>query len=461
MDKKALGQSLAFIKSWLRFRYEREEIPGFVVAVSHAGELMMNEAYGYADLEGRTPLTPQHIFRIASHSKTFTATSLMQLQEQEKLHIDDPVAMHISWIKDHSDGRWHKVTLRQLMSHSAGVLRDGLDADYWQLEQPFPDEDELRAIVLGASLVIDPSTKFKYSNIGYALLGMVIEAVSGQTYNDYVAEHIVARLGLNRTGPDFTPTIKRAVATGYARRDTASRLPIAHINTHSMSPATGFYATAEDLCDYFTAQFIGSGELLGDTSKKEMQRKQWDMNFFGQSDQKGYGLGFEIDYLQGRQMIGHGGGFPGYTTRSIADPLNELVVVVLTNCVNGPATEIVKGIYTIIDYYQNNSAYTGNDMKKFGGRYMNLRTVVDIVIAGDTIAVVSPDTSQPLLHPRKLDYMDESTLRVVDAASFDGEGELIHFYFNDNKVESIRYCGMTMWPETVWTDKQNKREIIG
>ena len=92
MKKQTLDRSVDYIKSWLTFRYEREEVPGFVVAIAHKGQIIMNEAYGYADLEKKAKLTTNHIFRIASHSKTFTATALMQLQEQGKIRIDDYVA---------------------------------------------------------------------------------------------------------------------------------------------------------------------------------------------------------------------------------------------------------------------------------------------------------------------------------------------------------------------------------
>src|ERR1035441_5645049 len=121
MNTKALDKSLNFIGSWLEFRYKREEIPGYVVAIAHKGKIVFNEAYGYADLEKKTKLTPQHMIRIASHSKTFTATALMKLQETGKLRIDDYVVQYLPWLKEHRDKRWQKVTIRQLMSHGAGV----------------------------------------------------------------------------------------------------------------------------------------------------------------------------------------------------------------------------------------------------------------------------------------------------------------------------------------------------
>ncbi|MCA9342246.1 beta-lactamase family protein, partial [Candidatus Saccharibacteria bacterium] len=162
MKIHALNDSIDYIKSWLQFRYEREEIPGFIVAVSHKGKLIMNEAYGYANIEQKQKLKPTNVFRIASQSKTFTATALMQLQEKESLKIDDLAIDYLPWLKDHRDKRWQKVTIRQLMSHGAGVIRDGINADYWQLEKPFPNKQQLQDAILKSDLTIDSNVKLKY-----------------------------------------------------------------------------------------------------------------------------------------------------------------------------------------------------------------------------------------------------------------------------------------------------------
>lgn len=463
MNKQALGQSVKYIKSWLRFRYEQEEIPGFVVAISHKGKVLLSEAHGHADVEKKIKMTPNHIFRIASHSKTFTATALMQLQEQGELRIDDYVTDYLPWLKDHTDKRWQKVTIRQLMSHGAGVIRDGLDADYWQLERPFPDTDTLKKELLEAKLIIDTNKKLKYSNFGYSLLGMLIEAVSGEPYNDYVTAHIVKPLGLQNTGPEYRPEINSQLVTGYARREaTKTRLPIAHVDTQSMSPATGFYATAEDLCIYFSAHSVGSGKLLDDESKKEMQRVQWHAKVPGQSNHEDYGLGMEIEYLGERTTISHGGGFPGHITKSIADPKDDLVVVVLTNCLGGPASALAKSIYNIIDYYQDN---TSPVKSKHGintllqGRYMNLWSVTDVVVIGDKAVCIYPGW-QPFSQPEKLEYVSDTTLKITETGSFDSEGELIHFALKDGKVSLMNYGGSTMWPEAAWIKRQKQRKII-
>lgn len=164
----------------------------------------MSAAYGYADLEARRPLRIGDVFRIASHSKTFTATSVLQLAERGALRLDDPVVEHLDWLASHSDARFKEVTLRQLLSHGAGIVRDGLDADYWQLGRQFPNTKQLIKEILEAQLVTDPNAAMKYSNFGYGLLGMVIEERSGTSYADYVSEHICAPLGLTSTAAELT-----------------------------------------------------------------------------------------------------------------------------------------------------------------------------------------------------------------------------------------------------------------
>jgi CubicO group peptidase (beta-lactamase class C family) len=388
----------------------------------------------------------------------------MQLQEQGKLRIDDYAVAYLPWLKDHTDKRWRKVTLRQLMSHGAGVIRDGLDADYWQLERPFPNEKELRGEIMKTDLVIEANTKLKYSNFGYSLLGLVIKSVSGMSYNDYVTEHIVKPLGLENTGPEYDPMLEDKFVTGYSLRSTQGvRLPIAQVDTHAMASATGFYSTAEDMAKYFSAQFVGSQKLLDDESKKEMQRSHWHAKTPGQDNYEDYGLGIEIEYLEGRTTISHGGGFPGQVTKSIADPKDELVVVVLTNCLSGPAGLIAKSIYHILDYFQNNtpSSQPKHDLSMLEGRYMNLWAMTDFVVMGDRVVASYSDTWQPLRQPEVLGYVDDTTLKVIDTGSFDSEGELVHFNLKNGSVESINYCGNTMWPEKIWLDRISKKKIIG
>ena len=202
INRRSLDRAVGYLSSWLAYRCPYAHVTGYAVAISSRGELVLNEAFGYADLQGPVELTPAHIFRVASHSKTFTATALMQLAERGRLRLDDRAASFLPWLSGHRDRRMGEITLRQLLSHGAGITRDGSDCDFWQLAKPFPDAGQLRDEVLSATLVTEPNLALKYSNVGYSLLGMVVEEASGLSYSDYVLEHIVHPLGLASTGPD-------------------------------------------------------------------------------------------------------------------------------------------------------------------------------------------------------------------------------------------------------------------
>jgi D-alanyl-D-alanine carboxypeptidase len=461
MNTEALNHAVVFTKQWLAAMYEASELPGFAVAVSHQGTLLLNAAYGWADVERRIPLTPDHMFRVASHSKTFTATALMLLSEEGKLRLDDHVVDYLPWLKDHKDARWANVTLRQLLSHGAGVIRDGVDADYWQGLRPFPDADRFRREMMETDLVLDNNTTLKYSNYGYTLLGMVIEAISGQSYGQFVTERIVDPLGLARTFPDWDPTLEERVApglaVGYSRRLNKVRRPINHVGTQAMASATGFCSTAADLCAYFTAHMVGSGRLLSDESKKEMQRAAWRAKPPDPSTETEYGLGLIIQKVGERRVFGHSGGFLGFITNSKADPADQLVVVALTNC-DGPAASIATGIYKVIDYFQQHTPSdlsSQHDTRRLEGHYLNEWGEGMLVSFGDKMVSANPLSWDPFAGAEVLEYVDDETFRVAQTSSFASEGELVRFYLKDGQVERISATGTSMWPKDVWLKRRS------
>ena len=192
-----LAAAIDYIPRWLEFQMRQGEHVGLSLAIAHQGRPVLAQAFGHADLGTGQRLTPQHLFRIASHSKTFTATAVMLLREQGRLQLDDPIGRYVPGLHP----RVAAATLAQLLSHSAGLVRDGSDAGQWVERRPFLNEAELRAdLADGPS--IEVNTRFKYSNHGYALLGMAIESITGQAYADWLTRNVVAASGLTDTLPD-------------------------------------------------------------------------------------------------------------------------------------------------------------------------------------------------------------------------------------------------------------------
>ena len=321
LTRDAVDSAVRYADTWLAYQQTYQRIPGVQAAVLHDGEVVLSAAHGLADVESELSLTPEHLFRVASHSKTFTATAIMQLVEAGALTLDDAAGKWLPWLEQPVS----EVTLREMLAHSSGIFRDSRDSDFWQLMRPFPDEAALREIALSGAAVLPRNERFKYSNITFSLLGLVIRAASGQAYNDYVTNNIVDRLGLANTGPELDPSRATEYAAGYSALSYAtSRQPISHVDTAAMSSATGFYSTAEDLCRYFSAHFWGDDRLISDASKRILQHDAWDVEHTPDSR---YGLGFAVTKVGERRLVGHGGGYPGHITRSAFDPDDRLVGV--------------------------------------------------------------------------------------------------------------------------------------
>lgn len=442
-DVKAIKGALEYGAKWLAFQHELNPYVGAQVAARVDGKLIFNQAFGYADLDARTPMTTDHLFRIASHSKTFTGVAVMQLVQKKMLRLDDTIGQHIPELakSDIAD-----VTVRQLLSHTGGIIRDGDDADWWELGKPFPNRKELLALAKNLGKVLDPQVEFKYSNIGFSLLGVIIEVVAGESYRSYVTTNIVDQLGLKSTGPDMDFEREAEFAPGHSSRvHGGKRVQIDHIDTFEESAATGFYSTAAELTDYFQAHIPGDDRLISDASKRAMQQK------IGEAEDRGhYGLGLVIDEINGRPYIGHSGGYPGHITMSKVDRDRKLSLSVLTNSNDGPASLLATGLLKMIDLALTEEAKTEpgspKNLKKFEGRFATLWGVTDIVALGGRLYALSPSLDDPASMAIELEVTGDSTLKRVGGSKYGARGEELVFHFDKKgRVQQIT-GGHTMVP---------------
>ena len=445
-ELSSLASALPYVERWLAHRVWATRVPGVQAAVHFDGRLQWSGAFGVADITTGEALTTDHLFRIASHSKTFTATAVLQLVEAGALRFDDTAASLVPELQGSAVGG---ATVRELLGHSAGIIRDGLDGDYWQHSRQFPDRDELLAILREEGRVLEPNEAFKYTNIGYSLLGLIVGAVSGAGYNEYVAEHICARLGLAKTGPEWDPARAGEFAAAHTGLHTSrERRRIDHVDTRAMAAATGFFSTAEDLTRYFAAHTLGDERLLSDASKRLQQRDEWLTNPLDEKSGH-YGLGMISERLGGRKVIGHSGGYPGHITRTILDPEKGLVVSVLTNAVDGPASELAVGALALLDYaLEKPTTETTPDASPFVGRFANMWGVIDVAQLGDRIVAVHPGSPDPITALDTLTVSSPAALEFDTGSGYGSIGEKLHYVFDESgAITSIRGGGgMTMWP---------------
>ena len=434
--------TLGYYRDWLAFRQRYLRVPGVQAAIWQDGDIVLAESYGQADVESGTALTNDHLFRIASHSKSFTAVAVLQLVSQGRLSLDD----HLGAVERQLVGTpIAEVQIRELLSHSAGVIRDSTDGDFWQGLRDFPDVDELIAIAGSpTTAVLDRNDRFKYSNIAFGLLGLVIETVSGKTYRQQLIDSVITPLGLANTGPEFDPS--RNYAAGHsALAYSDERRTIDHVDTRAFAPATGFYADARDLVRFFAALLPGDTRLLQDGAKRQLLHPAWEIT--GIEDR--YGLGVSVIRLGERELYGHGGGYPGHITRTLADAERRTVVSVLTNAIDGPAEPLASAFSRLTDLAEGGThAFAGDEAVRFTGRFASLWGVLDVALLGGRLYGLSPTAVNPAEDATPLEVVSENTVKIVGGSGKGGYGELMPYEFAaDGSIVSLRgVSAITMKP---------------
>lgn len=437
-----LSPAIDYIDSWLETQTRLDQqTPGYSIAIAHQGQVVYKRGFGVANKEAGENMTPDHLFRIASHSKTFTATAIMQLMEASKLSIHDPASQYAEFLLENPDERIHRVTIAELLSHSSGIGRDGNDASFWLLARPFPDRREVIDFFKTQPLVIDSRQRFKYSNFAYALLGWIIQSVSEQSYADYMTQHILDPLGLgpDQIGPEYNPDVGSYI-TGYSSispNGNQARIS-AELDTRDMFGATSFYANAESLCNFYSAMMPNTDKLLSDRSKREMLRQHWAVP--DSPDKQGYGLGFSHVYYDDHHLIGNGGGMPGNITRTYFDPDKRIVVSVLSNGHSGRSITFQKGVLHILDYFETHYDAQSN-LLKYQGKFYDLWGMIHTVAMGDKIVVSSPGGTKPFDESSELEQVEGNLFKSVKEIGYGSYGEQVEFIMDGDQVEKINYAG--------------------
>ena len=441
---KWLEAALDYIPDWLQHQMRVFEQPGCVIAISHRGRrIALEQAFGHADLGSAQVLTPRHRFRVASHSKSFTAAGIMKLREQGKLTLDDPVGRYVT--------RLHpavaKATIAQLLSHSAGIIRDGLDTGQWEDRRPFASARELRT-ALRAAPVIDGNTRFKYSNHGFGLIGLVIEAITGKSYGEWIQRTIVEPSGLKETAPDVPIPARAPQARGHSTKLPSGRRVVipGENSTRALAAATGFVSTARDLARFF-AQLDPAARrsVLTPASRREMIRQQWQSPH--SSIERYYGLGIISGRIDDWGWFGHSGGFQGFITRTAVFPGQGLTVSVLTNAVDGLAPPWLDGVVYILQAFARQGAPARN-LRDWRGRWWSLWGPADLVPMGDKVLVASPGLWNPFMDASEITVTGRDRGRISLANGYGSHGEGVRrVRRRDGKVAEVWVAGSQMLPE--------------
>ncbi len=347
---KWLNNAIRYVDEWLGFQMRLTRQPGCVLAFANKGRLIFEKAYGHADVVHRRRMTPRHRFRVASHSKSFTAAAILRLKEEGKLRLDDLAGTYVEGLHPSVA----RVTLSQLLSHGAGVVRDGRDAGQWSDERAFADRTELRA-ALAEPLVIPPDSRMKYSNHGFGLLGLVIESVTGETYGSWITRNIVRTSGLRETTPDMPVARGTPLARGHGSHLPLDRrvvIPptIARVAWHRR-PAS---SRRRAIWPVSSQALIPTPGGVSSRPKARRAMIHWQWRDPHSSDDGGYGLGMCLGFFGGLEWAGHGGAFQGVRSCTVMLPGSGLCFSVLANATDGLAEPWAEGIVRILRVFRDN-----------------------------------------------------------------------------------------------------------
>jgi D-alanyl-D-alanine carboxypeptidase len=329
------AQAASMLTAFVAQQMRADNTPGVSVALTDREEMLYLSTHGLSDVAASAPIGPDHLFQIGSISKSFTAIALLQARELGLVDLHAPVTQCLPWFHVPSD--YGPITLHHLLTHTAGIIMGTeftTEARYevWALR-------ETRATV-------PPGTHFRYSNVGYKVLGLVLEEVLGQSYGEILQERILDPLAMDSSVPVIT-------------HDTRKRLPVGYVpfyddrpahRSHALVPATwletatadgSIAATAADMAAY-VRMFLNRGRtsrerVLSEENFRLMTQRLSKPPEEDKDHGGSYGYGLNIAEDEGHTIIGHGGGMIGYRASILGDLDDRLGVVVLANGPGNPS----------------------------------------------------------------------------------------------------------------------------
>lgn len=425
--------------AWLEAQMAYRGLPGIAVGVVRDQDLVWAKGFGWADIKAKRPMTPATRFRMASHSKLFTATAIMQLREQGKVRLDDPVVKYLPWFTlkpaEANDG---PVTVEQLLTHASGLPREA--GDHWSTNE-FPTEDEVKALMPDRQAAFPPATRWKYSNLAFTIAGMVVEAISGQRWADYVQQHIFSPLGMTASSVD---TRDPQLTVGYGRRmPDGSRAIIPFIDARGMAAATGITSNVEDMARFVSAQFregpMGGAQILSTGSLREMHR----VRSVEETWASGTGIGFAVSRFRDRTYVGHGGGYLGNTTNTLIQLDDKVGVIVLTNTNDSDPGGIARQLMTTVGVaVAKAGAPTAPTIvwdpawARFAGLYRGAWGDEQVVLLNNRLVLISPNAAN-VDDPAQLQALGGGRFRLMARTGGGEVGEIVRFVEENGRVTRL------------------------
>ncbi|MBA4849524.1 serine hydrolase [Emticicia sp. BO119] len=341
-DASSVGLSLNIdsgrVDKYILARMAQSKIPAISIGIVYKGDLIYANAYGKANLEHNIALKPESPFKLASLTKPFTAFAILQLFEKGKIKLDEKASFYLKNLPI----KWETITVRQLLSHTSG-LADYFQSPDWSWQNSWRldlSHKEFIAMNEKSPIIFSPGERMQYCNTNYYLLGMIIEVITGKSYNQYLKEEIFEPLGMSHTQIDKSEMLISDRVNGYTLSDKKLLNAEYTSNTWAYSEG-GLISTVEDLAKFDKALY--SEALLRKETIKEMwspsklkNGKEGVIGDNGAGNPNHYGLGWFLSDYKGHKLTLAGGNKPGFTCTYFHFEDKSLSIIILSNLSSSP-----------------------------------------------------------------------------------------------------------------------------
>ena len=366
----------AALQPMIQQEMEDKQLPAFSIALVDGNQIVWAEGFGYQDPEKKVPATVHTVYRVGSVSKLFTDIAIMQMVEAGKISLDAPVTQYIPDF--HPKNPFNQpITLRELMSHRAGLLREPPVGNYFD-----PTEPTLQSTVRSMNsteLVYAPGSHSKYSNAGVAVVGYTLQEMNHEPFPEYLKRSVLVPFGMTESAFAPEPSLLRNLAKGYMWSYDGVKFPAPTFEL-GLAPAGCMYSTVRDLGQFLIALFNGGRGLNAQVIKAETLEQMWVPQFAPPEQKNGFGLGFHVSELEGHRMIGHGGAIYGFATEVVGLPEEKLGVITVTtaDAANAVSNTIARRALQMmlaqrsgkpLPQFESTKAVPAEFARKLAGRY--------------------------------------------------------------------------------------------
>ncbi|MGO4696742.1 serine hydrolase [Paenibacillus sp. 2TAB26] len=423
----------AFVDEFFKRPEVASSLAGSAVVVVGNDKVLLNKGYGYADVESKKPVDPDKtMFRIASISKVFTATAVMQLVEEGKIDLDQDVSPYLKGVTI-PNKTGSKLTMRHLLTHTTGFDKTDVLTAPDATRKDYPLEQYIKENL--PTIVRKPGAAYRYDNLAFNYQGLIVQNVTGKPFEQVIDEQIFHPLQMTNSDFRMTDKVLENLATGY--NQLKEPWPQYQL-TPTIAPDGGMFATGTDMSKFMLAQLnggkLGENRILQENTVKEMQRVQVGIH----SEIPNMALGFEMffqEHFNGETVIGKGGDLEGYHSWMWLLPEQKVGGFVVTN---SDASDIREQLFAaFMDHYYPKTekerpaiALTKAQLARFEGSYQYLRAplVYYKVKAEDGyLSVAGPNSTRKLKPVGELLFQDEDG--KLGAFKRDEAGNISYFYY--------------------------------